>query len=130
MARDDVPNLLCLYCRCLEMSFAVMCFNVFHTCNKSVIAPAPRLCYEDCHLFDKVHCKYEVEMARKHSSAFELLPDCTQLPKKNKLCKPMNGFVFGKFVAFPSSLSEIINIHTSYSLNFTTFLFMCTNTAC
>jgi len=81
--------------RCLEMSFAVMCFNVFHTCNKSVIAPAPRLCYEDCHLFDKVHCKYEVEMARKHSSAFELLPDCTQLPRENKLCKPMHDFVFG-----------------------------------
>ena len=82
-----------------------MCFNVFHTCNKSVIAPAPRLCYEDCHLFDKVHCKYEVEMARKHSSAFELLPDCTQLPKENKLCKPMRDFVFGKFVAFSFIIS-------------------------
>ena len=78
------------------MSLAVMCFNVFNTCNKSAVTPASRLCHGDCHLFDKVHCKYEAEMARKHSSAFEFLPDCTLLPEKNKLCEPMHGFVFGQ----------------------------------
>ena len=78
------------------MGFAVMCFNVFHTCNKTARTPASRLCHEDCYLFDKVHCKYEVEMARKHSSAYEFLPDCKALPKGNKLCEPMHDFVFGE----------------------------------
>ncbi|XP_065069610.1 inactive tyrosine-protein kinase transmembrane receptor ROR1-like isoform X3 [Rhopilema esculentum] len=81
--------------RCLEMSLAIMCFNVFNTCNKSATTPASRLCHEDCHLFDKVYCKYEVEMARKHTSAFEFLPDCTLLPQENKLCEPMKDIVFG-----------------------------------
>ena len=78
------------------MSLAIMCFNVFNTCNKSATTPASRLCHEDCHLFDKVYCKYEVEMARKHTSAFEFLPDCTLLPQENKLCEPMKDIVFGE----------------------------------
>ena len=85
-----------------------MCFNVFNACNKSASAPASRLCYEDCHLFDKVHCKYEVQMASKHSSAFDLLPDCNHLPRKNELCEPMRGFLFGMYSSSSGNAARLL----------------------
>lgn len=74
-----------------------MCLTVFQACNNSAVSPASRLCYEDCHTFDNVHCKYEVEMAQKHSSASEFLPECKLLPKDNKLCEPIQQFLLGKY---------------------------------